>query len=214
MIKKHPKAELLNAFVNADLPLGLSLIVAAHVEMCPSCRTKVDLMTDFAALRAFHQNEEQTQFGDMANQIMNDTSAPAERIKPQPKIITTQQADLQLPRALRSLPINDWFRLGKVSRATVDINEDNIHCHILKIDAGGEVPAHTHKGYEVTLLLDGYFEDEMGRYERGDFIWLDAEHTHKPVSVDGCVCLTVANDALHFTQGMSRLLNPIGKLIY
>ncbi|MFQ3312714.1 MAG: putative transcriptional regulator, partial [Colwellia sp.] len=33
-------------------------------------------------------------------------------------------------------------------------------------------------------------------------------------STNGCLCFTVANDALHFTQGINKLLNPIGSFIY
>jgi putative transcriptional regulator len=64
------------------------------------------------------------------------------------------------------------------------------------------------------LLLEGSFEDEMGSYHEGDFIWLDGKHTHNPVTKEGCLCLTVASDSLHFTQGLTKMLNPIGKFIY
>jgi putative transcriptional regulator len=76
------------------------------------------------------------------------------------------------------------------------------------------VPEHTHKGFELTLLLDGEFEDEMGKYVKGDFICLDSAHKHSPQTTQGCLCLTVVNDALQFTKGMSKLLNPFGNLIY
>jgi putative transcriptional regulator len=64
------------------------------------------------------------------------------------------------------------------------------------------------------LLLDGEFSDDQGDYVPGDFIMLDAENTHQPISEKGCLCFTVANDSLHFTQGINRLLNPIGTFIY
>ena len=76
------------------------------------------------------------------------------------------------------------------------------------------MPEHTHKGFELTLLLDGSFSDDKGEYVKGDFIMLDASIKHNPISQDGCLCYTVANDALHFTQGINKLLNPIGNFIY
>jgi putative transcriptional regulator len=54
----------------------------------------------------------------------------------------------------------------------------------------------------------------MGTYHEGDFIWLDGKHTHNPITKEGCLCLTVASDSLHFTQGLTKILNPIGKFIY
>jgi putative transcriptional regulator len=64
------------------------------------------------------------------------------------------------------------------------------------------------------LLLQGSFEDEMGTYHAGDFIWLNGKHIHQPVTKTGCVCLTVSSDAIRFVKGVSQLLNPIGQFIY
>ncbi|MGL5391190.1 MAG: ChrR family anti-sigma-E factor, partial [Shewanella sp.] len=37
---------------------------------------------------------------------------------------------------------------------------------------------------------------------------------HAPTTKSGCLCYTVLNAPLHFTKGLSKLLNPIGELIY
>ena len=63
-------------------------------------------------------------------------------------------------------------------------------------------------------MLAGTFADEQGEYVAGDFIMLDKRHQHQPATEHGCLCYTVANDALHFTQGINKLLNPIGAFIY
>jgi putative transcriptional regulator len=96
----------------------------------------------------------------------------------------------------------------------VQLDENEIHTNLLHIEPGGSVPEHTHKGFELTLLLEGSFVDEKGTYVKGDFILLDGNHQHHPVSEGGCLCYTVANDAMHFTQGINKLLNPIGSFIY
>ena len=106
------------------------------------------------------------------------------------------------------------MNLGKISRARLDFEDDAHHTSLLHIDKDGQVPCHTHKGFEITLLLEGSFEDEMGVYNKGDFIWLDGNHTHQPATKEGCVCLTVSSDALYFTKGVSQLFNPLGKYIY
>ena len=121
---------------------------------------------------------------------------------------------IKLPRAIKSIALREWQGLGKLSRARLALEDQELRASLLHIDKGGSVPCHTHKGFEITLLLQGSFEDEMGTYSAGDFMWLDGKHTHQPVTKEGCVCLTVSSDAIHFTQGMSQLLNPIGRFIY
>jgi putative transcriptional regulator len=81
---------------------------------------------------------------------------------------------------------------------------------ILKIDPGTFIPEHSHKGYEITLVLDGAFHDESGTYSRGDIIITDETITHKPISDDrmGCICLVVTTAPPRLTGLMGRLLNP------
>lgn len=151
---------------------------------------------------------------DMLAQI---TSLPVEEPTTRPKTVTEIEVAgkrISLPNAIKSLALKEWQGLGKISRARINLDDETRRTSLLHIDKGGSVPHHTHKGFEITLLLQGSFEDEMGTYHAGDFIWLSGEHTHNPVTQEGCVCLTVSSDALHFTQGVSQLFNPLGKLIY
>ncbi|MEZ9232208.1 ChrR family anti-sigma-E factor [Vibrio amylolyticus] len=121
---------------------------------------------------------------------------------------------VSLPTAVRSIGLKEWQGIGKVSRARMNLDDEERRTSLLHIAEGGQVPSHTHKGFEITLLLQGSFKDEMDTYHAGDFIWLDGSQTHTPKTDEGCVCLTVSSDALHFTQGVSQLFNPLGKLIY
>lgn len=231
MIKHHPSEEWLTKFVSGDLPASISSAIAIHAEMCPVCQAQIELLTEKAAtaleiseapLAASNQsNDEVTadfslcglDIDDMIADITSDNS-----IEP-----ATASANLTLevkgnsyplPRALNAIDMGSFSGLGKISRAKLQLNEGEIHTHLLHMEAGGKVPVHTHKGYELTLLLAGTFSDDMGEYSPGDFILLDGQHQHQPYSKDGCLCLTVVNDALHFTQGISKLLNPIGQYIY
>ncbi|MDB1125604.1 ChrR family anti-sigma-E factor [Vibrio algarum] len=145
------------------------------------------------------------------------TAQPVEKTATLPvtvKEIEVSGTRVALPRAMKSISLKEWQGIGKISRARLNLDDDERRMSLLHIAKGGNVPQHTHKGYEITLLLEGSFEDEMGSYHAGDFIWLDGKHTHNPMTQEGCVCLTVSSDALRFTQGVSQLINPLGKLIY
>ena len=150
---------------------------------------------------------------DAVDQITADLSQAVEVVV-EAQQETVSNTTFTIPRALNSVARKDWLNLGKISRARLDFDDESHHTSLLHIDKDGQVPCHTHKGFEITLLLEGSFEDEMGVYNKGDFIWLDGEHTHQPATKEGCVCLTVSSDALYFTKGVSQLFNPLGKYIY
>lgn len=218
MIKHHPNDEILAQFVSAELPASVSVAVAIHVEMCDCCQQKVSKLTELAAELSLqepvcHKQEADLDFDAMFDQIVQDESLESCRIDNTARLNFGDQHIL-LPKALRQLELSDWSGLGKINRSRVKLDDNSNRSSLLHIEAGGEIPAHTHTGQELTLLLQGSFKDEMGEYHEGDFIWLNREHQHQPVSEQGCLCYTVVTDPLHFTQGLSRLLNPIGKLIY
>ncbi len=68
---------------------------------------------------------------------------------------------------------------GKVFTSTIDIDEE-CRVSLLYINKGVQVPQHTHKGFESTLVLHGSFQDENGEYHAGDFIREDGETKHAP----------------------------------
>ncbi|TRX54997.1 ChrR family anti-sigma-E factor [Thalassomonas sp. M1454] len=223
MIKHHPKTELLNAHVNGQLPASLSAAIAMHNDLCPQCAQAVKHMTEQQAELLFEHNDAPELANDidlneidieqMISDITNDDSVEllAENV---PVTISVKGQDYKIPRAIQHMHMGKWHSLGKITRARMELNEGDIHSSLLQIEPGGTVPEHTHKGFELTLLLQGSFSDEMGTYVPGDFIMLDGEHQHTPATTEGCLCFTVADGAQHFTQGINKLLNPIGSFIY
>lgn len=251
MIKHHPKFELIQSFVNGDLPASLSIGIAIHADMCALCQQKITQLTEQVAASSFEKNNanafstdeplddaERMDHVELLSNINADTNqeineemndeinfeAMIENITDsievdeitQPVInnITYKNKSYGLPTALNSIQRSKTANIGKLSRTRLQFDEDEIHSSLLHISPGGGVPEHTHKGFELTVLLDGSFSDEIGEYVKGDFLMLDASIKHTPASKKGCLCYTVANDALHFTKGINKLLNPIGTFIY
>lgn len=216
-MRHHPTHELMSVFASGELPASLSIAVAAHIELCRDCQTLVNRITQQAAQQEFTsltpQQDHEEDFSDMIAQITQD-DALFEMAQASEQTIEFKGQYYTLPRALQSLSVQKPQKLGKLTRSRIDLQEGSLKASLLHIEPGGSVPIHTHKGFELTLLLDGEFEDEMGKYQKGDFIWLTGEHEHTPTTTTGCLCFTVSNDALQFTQGISKLLNPIGQFIY
>jgi putative transcriptional regulator len=227
MIKYHPKFELIQSFVQGDLPASLAAGIAIHAELCAVCQEKIAQLTEQLAdvsfenitAASFQQSSAHEAINDEIDfeQMIGDITASDEIAIPLPNVekqITFKNTTYKLPRVLNNMVLSKTAHIGKLARARVQLDENEIHTSLLHIEPGGGVPEHTHKGFELTVLLSGSFHDEQDEYVKGDFIMLDGSVQHHPISVQGCLCYTVANDALHFTQGINKLLNPIGSLIY
>ncbi|WP_440873901.1 ChrR family anti-sigma-E factor [Thalassotalea sp. PLHSN55] len=228
MIKHHPKLALIQSFVDGELPASLSAGIAIHADMCPVCQEKIAQLTEQMASASFEQaflhtfavedgddiaQVAEPDFEQMLAEITESDQQDAVVAKPL-KQVSLGGEQYTLPKALTHVELAGSANIGKLTRARCQLNEGEIHSSLLHISPGGSVPEHTHKGFELTVLLAGSFSDDSGEYVAGDFIMLDGNHTHHPVSEKGCLCFTVANDALHFTQGINKLLNPIGSFIY
>ena len=234
MIKHHPKFELIQAYVNGDLPASLSVGISIHAEMCKECQQQIAMLTEQVAEASFELDTNDTNDDMMTfdtsdldqviesaefnfeNMIHNitDLDAIVDFAEVAEKSVTFKNKQFTLPTALSHIDLGKVANVGKLSRRRLQLDEDEIHTNILHIGAGGSVPEHQHKGFELTVLLDGTFSDESGTYKKGDFIMLDSSVKHNPISDDGCLCFTVSNAPLHFTQGINKLLNPIGNFIY
>ncbi len=222
MINHHPDLELLKQFVAGTLPASVSVVVASHMEMCQHCADSAEALTEQAAQEAFELDSLEPEAFDQNTLAMIEAITQLEQednichksSEPTALDLKVAGQTLSLPGAMQSISLKPWKKMGKLARARLDLDDDNLKTSLLHIRKGGNVPCHTHKGFEITLLLQGSFEDEMGTYQQGDFIWLDGKHCHQPTSPEGCICLTVCSDAMQFTRGASQLLNPLARFIY
>lgn len=144
----------------------------------------------------------------------SDTPTHRTVIKKEATKVTIKGKEYTLPRAFRQQINADWQGIGKVSRLRINTGEEQARASLLHIEPHGEIPEHTHKGSELTLLLAGEFSDEYSQYKPGDFMLLDGQHQHSPRTQEGCLCFTIVDAPLYFTKGISKLLNPIGELLY
>ncbi len=229
-MKHHPKHELLSLYSQGELPAGLSIIIAAHLELCPQCQQQASHMTAHHAEQTFTpaMQAEPSWNSDSCDHDLHDVDfdvtgmidAITSDVRHDDVILKdkihfqVKQHDYWLPQALASVALQPQQHLGKLTRSRIELNEGKLKTSLLHIEAGGSVPMHTHKGFEATLLLAGEFSDEMDDYQASDFIWLTGEHQHTPTTKSGCLCLTVSDDGQIFTQGLAKLLNPISQFIY
>ncbi|MCL1091328.1 ChrR family anti-sigma-E factor [Shewanella profunda] len=235
MIKHHPDQDLLFAHAKGELSLSMAIAISAHCALCEACKTAVAQYTQEAADLAFNQHEIDDTTADNIDISANDISLMQSALPDElqtmlaqilcqpelatapsnePILVSVKNQHYSVPSVFRQHLDRPWQQLGKVSRMRFTLNEMNTRASLLHIEALGEIPQHTHKGNELTLLLAGEFSDINGNYVPGDFIMLDGHTKHAPKTLKGCLCYIVLDAPLHFTKGLSKLLNPIGELIY
>lgn len=235
-VKFHPSEHLLSEFVQGRLEPNIALMVSAHCDMCAQCQEKCHALTLLAAgdileapkLAAFQSfddfpMEEQDIFTQM---MQNITELPAlqthqnfnRTVEPGEGMLDLDGKKFLLPRSLQryAFKTQGWKKLvGKLWQAQVDLGGD-ARAEFIYMEQGGTVPEHTHRGNELTLVINGEFEDGVNCYGDGDLILLDSSNTHAPQSNDeeGCLVFSIVDQPLHFTSGLARLLNPFSHLFF
>ncbi|GAB5468857.1 MAG: anti-sigma-E factor ChrR [Rhodospirillales bacterium] len=80
---------------------------------------------------------------------------------------------------------------------------------LMWVKPGTKVPAHTHRGLEMTLVLQGAYADSSGVYRAGDLQLADESVDHYPVAQvgDACLCLVVTAAPIRLTGRIGQLFN-------
>ncbi len=226
-VKFHPSLSLLEQYTEGTLAAELSLVVAAHLDFCPHCQLlRHDIEADIGCQLAQQPatNADGDEWQQMMQQILSTATAeptPALTSTASETLVATHieqgQHRIEIPRSLQRLAAKrkKWLHLGGIATAKLPSGADN-HLSLLLIESNTEVPLHTHKGLEITLVLSGEMVDEMGKYAAGDLIINTPDHTHTPknISNEPCLCLSVLTAPLEFKQGLIRLLNPLQRFFY
>ncbi|HEX3774089.1 MAG TPA: cupin domain-containing protein [Polyangiaceae bacterium] len=58
---------------------------------------------------------------------------------------------------------------------------------LLRYAPGAKLPAHRHAGFEQILVLEGYQEDDLGRYDKGTLVINPPGTRHAVKCPEGCV---------------------------
>ncbi|AHI30780.1 MULTISPECIES: ChrR family anti-sigma-E factor [Marinobacter] len=211
MTRHHPDTLTLMEFSAGNLSEPHALCIRLHLDQCPHCRSRVDTLDSLGAVMM----ESQPQVGvssDMFDAILSRIDSEPDMTETYISTQAKRMSPLQklLGDDLNSLP---WKRqLGDVS--VLDISErfpgQSEQVVLQKLAAGGKAPAHTHRGSETTIVLQGAFSDQKGVFNQWDFVVLNQEDEHKPVAVgcEDCITLSVLSAPVKLTGTFTRLLNP------
>jgi putative transcriptional regulator len=222
MIRFHPTNQTLVGFAEGLIAPNESLLVSAHCDMCLQCATKVSACIDAYAEQTFNEQALSETDDALSNVLDAILSRPHASLKQKTNAKQSTLAiggkDFELPASLQRLAsdVGDWSHLiGKLWQAPVSLGGKNL-ANFIYMEHGGGVPEHTHLGKELTLVINGSFEDESHRYETGDYLSFNHLDIHTPVSNSegGCLVFSIIDQPLQFTSGWAKLINPLSHLYF
>lgn len=213
-ISHHIDDSTLMSYAAGSLPEALAAVVSTHLAMCPHCRrelatmqrigvslfnclapTSVGRAAPVMQLRAMEADVARPERRGTADDASSDVPAPLRHL------VGMRLADIPWKRLAPGV----WHHPLPVSGpASGDLR-------LLKVAPGRAVPEHGHGGAELTLLLDGAYDDELGRFATGDIADLDESVEHRPVADKdvGCICLVASEHKARFKGLLPRLVQPL-----
>ncbi|WP_339880097.1 ChrR family anti-sigma-E factor [Pseudidiomarina gelatinasegens] len=222
MIKFHPSEQHLVLYAAGELSPAMLMMVGTHVDMCAHCQSHVQDIEEQMASKLFGDNEQLARRASFDEQHMLqaifNSQAPAASVPIAANdslYLEGQRFALPPTLARNHHHIGEWSRLpGKLWRAPVRVGGEEM-LNFIYMAEHASLPEHTHKGNEATLVVNGVFNDEHNEYRDGDFMLLDGSHKHSPATQnEDCLTIAALEGPLHFTTGLSRLLNPFSSLFF
>lgn len=213
MTQHHPSTPLLLDYAAGNVSVAQSICISTHLHFCAHCQQQT-MRLDQVGGELLDTLPGDTVDGDLFAQLMQriDCSAPIRH--------AVSHLPNRLPRVLQKLIPQgfdklSWQRISRsleVYRLTIGNGDAELALH--RIYPGGKVVEHSHRGEELTVVLQGGFFDQHGSYELGDFIRNDENCTHRPAATgdEMCICLSGLSAPIRFTQPWMRVLNPFMRL--
>ncbi|MFC4260730.1 ChrR family anti-sigma-E factor [Marinobacter lacisalsi] len=208
MTRHHPDSLMLMEYSAGNLSEPHALCIRLHLDKCAHCRSRVDALDSLGAVVMEQQSQVSVSASTFDSIMARIDSEP----EPKPVPHTPHRSPLSklLGDDLDGLPWKRQLRDVSVLDITDRFPGQKDQVILQKLCAGGKAPAHTHRGEETTVVLQGAFSDNRGIFNQWDFVVLGQEDEHKPVALEGddCITLSVLSAPLKLTGTFGRLLNP------
>ncbi len=201
---------LMAHYVAGSLPEPARVLVESHLEMKPDNRGLVADLERLAgeALEKTPASPISDRDARLAAIFGSKAPAASATLPPRPQ-------GALFPRALRNLmgfEADDvpWRRrLPGFKEYARDM--DGCEVSLMWIRPGRALPAHTHAGMELILILDGAFRDERGRFGPGDISVADATVDHRPVAEKDrpCIAFAVSDGPVKLTGSFRQIIGDL-----
>lgn len=213
-IKFHLSDDLLLSYSAGNLDESSSLLVASHLALCPHCRVRNASAESLGGYMIESLPEAPISTG-MIGAVLARIRLESEATARPPS--TPLDANVLIPEPLRSYVGGDvhdlnWVRMApRVHQIQIATPSSRSQARLLRFQSGMSVPAHGHRGRELTLVLAGSLCDRDSTLYRGDIAETDERTEHQPHAGqdEDCICLAVTDAPLRFKSMFARLLQPL-----
>lgn len=200
--------ETLAGFAAGRLDEGMSLVVAAHLEInTASAQALRTIEAVGGGVLAQGEAVPMLTSAEDALALLEREGAG----EPAP----VRPSEAGLPRILKPYELGRWQPIGRgVALRRVKVPGAEARVFMLRAAPGTWLPEHKHTGHEWTTILSGAYEHEYGRFARGDFDEANENHEHHPHvdPVEGCTCIVALTGEVRFRGWLGRLLQPLVRL--
>jgi len=208
-ITHHIPDTMIAAYVSGNLPHPFAMVVAAHISLCAECSASLGAHQAVGGALLERSDNVAVSSG-MKNDLMAMLDTP---IRSEPIFDAKGIFPSPVMEALKGKPPR-WKTLGMGVKQSILTEVGGGSVRLIYIPAGQAVPDHSHSGLELTLVLQGSFSDETGRFGVGDVEIGDENLEHTPIADagDACICLAATDAPLQFSSFLPRLLQPIFRI--
>jgi len=202
-IKFHPQHETLLNYTGGNLSPAYMSVIEVHTKFCSGCANLVSQLEKLGGMAIDSQPATivETSF-DQLMQLVSEQETRKESLTPHheqsPLKHIMQYAKYPAQKAMQDK--SRWINVVRgIKDQKINIDDEKYRSRLMFIKAGTKIPAHTHTGEEVTVVLKGSFSDDFGQYQAGDFIVRDGSHEHSPYADTDCICYAITDAPLHYT---------------
>ncbi len=209
-VKHHISDDFLIGYAAGSLPAAFDLVVATHVSLSDDARARLHAFDAVGGCILDEMDEAPLAQDSLAKTLsLIDENAASEAASPRNQ---TRPEDDIFPAPLHDmigcvLADVKWRPIGMGCKQAIISEGKDATARLLFIPAGQAMPRHTHRGTEMTLVLQGAYRDETDRFGRGDIEIGDETMNHTPVAEAGedCICLIATDARLKFEGLLPRI---------
>ena len=211
-MSRHPSPELMARYVAGTLSPAAALVVESHLALCVDCAASHRDMLAVAGVLLERQSPSELD-ARLFERTLARLGEKRPASAPSPARRPARDLGIRLPAPIADRATSGWRWMGPgMAYARLDVPEDRTtQLVLLKIAANRRMPTHGHSGEELTLVLQGAFEDEHGRCAAGDLAEEDDDTHHTPVVTgeETCICLASIEGRLRPHGLIGRLVSPL-----